>query len=173
MIGALLLIPFFLIRFGLLSRLDKRAVGRAAYFAPLTAREKPAYFLYQISNAAILVALFFLRIQTAPVALFYVGMAVFLLGSIVLTVSMVNFAAPSDSGMNRGGLYRLSRNPMYVAYFLYFMGCTLLTQSLLLLVFILVFQISAHWIILAEERWCIQSFGEEYISYMNRVRRYL
>jgi protein-S-isoprenylcysteine O-methyltransferase Ste14 len=40
-------------------------------------------------------------------------------------------------------------------------------------VLLIFFQISAHWIILSEERWCIKKFGEEYIKYMNRVRRYI
>ena len=30
----------------------------------------------------------------------------------------------------------------------------------------MLFQISAHWIILAEERWCIQKFEEAYREYM-------
>ncbi len=37
----------------------------------------------------------------------------------------------------------------------------------------IVFQISAYWIILSEERWCVKKFGEEYINYMNKVRRYI
>ena len=44
----LLLLPFFLIRFGLLSLLNKEAVGRAAYFAPLQGNEKTACIFYQI-----------------------------------------------------------------------------------------------------------------------------
>jgi protein-S-isoprenylcysteine O-methyltransferase Ste14 len=39
--------------------------------------------------------------------------------------------------------------------------------------YFLVFQISAHWIILSEERWCVNKFGQEYINYMNKVRRYI
>ena len=54
-----------------------------------------------------------------------------------------------------------------------FLGCSLLTQSRLLLGLILVFQISAHWIILAEERWCAGQFGEAYLQYKRQVRRYL
>ena len=58
--GFLLLMPFFLIRFGLLALLDKGAVARAAHFAPLLKKEKPAYWIYQITNAAIFLYLFFL-----------------------------------------------------------------------------------------------------------------
>ncbi len=62
---------------------------------------------------------------------------------------------------------------MYVAYFIYFLGCVFLTQSIILLTLLMVFQISAHWIILSEERWCINKFGGEYKKYMNEVRRYI
>ncbi len=62
---------------------------------------------------------------------------------------------------------------MYVAYFVYFVGCALLTQSMVLLGTVIAFQVSAHWIILSEERWCLERFGEEYQRYSKKVRRYL
>lgn len=75
--------------------------------------------------------------------------------------------------MKETGLYRLSRNPMYVAYFICFLGMALLTRSVLFLGLVAVFQISAHWVILAEERWCLEQFGERYRRYMGKVRRYI
>lgn len=171
--GFLLLVPFFLVRFGLLSLRNNEAVGRAAYFAPMPGRERGAYWVYQVSNVALFVALLFLKIEAEPVWLFWVAWAVYGLGVLLLAVSVVNFAAPAESGINQNGLYRFSRNPMYVAYFLFFIGCALLTQSPVLLGLTAVFQVSAHWIIRAEERWCIQTFGEEYRRYMGRVRRYI
>ena len=48
----------------------------------------------------------------------------------------------------------------------------LLTRSVLLLGLVVIFQISAHWIILAEERWCLDQFGEKYARYMSEVNRY-
>ena len=62
---------------------------------------------------------------------------------------------------------------MYVAYFVCFLGMALLARSLPVLGAVLVFQVSAHWIILAEERWCTTAFGSAYRHYMQRVRRYL
>ena len=171
--GFLLLTPFFLIRFGLLALLDREAVGRAAHFAPVRGGERTAYWLYQMANAAIVLSLLFLTVRRAPVWLFAAGLTVYLAGVLLLGVSVVNFAAPEKNGLNQRGLYRVSRNPMYVAYFVYFLGCVLLTQSPLLFAFVLVFQIAAHWIIRAEERWCVQTFGGAYLQYMERVRRYL
>ncbi|WP_295742709.1 isoprenylcysteine carboxylmethyltransferase family protein [uncultured Oscillibacter sp.] len=168
-----LLIPFFLIRFGLLAVLNQNALPRAAHFPPLQGQERAAYWIYQLSNTAVILLPLLLHVRTQPSSLFFTGAALYAAGLFLLTVSVANFAAPSGSGVNQSGLYRLSRNPMYVSYFLVFLGCSLLTQSRLLLGLILVFQISAHWIILAEERWCAGQFGEAYLQYKRQVRRYL
>lgn len=168
----LTVIPLILIRFILLSIVDKESLKRAAFFAPLVGKEKAAYWLYQISNIIIFVYLYFLNIKIDSYW-FYVGLAIYGLGVILCIFSVLNFAKPEENGINLKGLYQVSRNPLYVAYFIYFLGCVLLTQSMILLAILLVFQISAHWIIKSEERWCIQKFGEEYINYMNKVRRYI
>ncbi len=168
----LTVIPLIVIRFGLLSILDKEALKRAAFFAPLIGKEKAAYWFYQISNIVIFVYLCFLKITIDPYWL-YTGLVIYGLGALFCLMSVSNFAKPAENGINLKGCYRFSRNPMYVAYFIYFLGCVLLTQSLILLAILSVFQISAHWIILSEERWCVKKFGEEYINYMNKVRRYI
>lgn len=170
--GFLLLIPFLLIRFGLLSMLNKEGLKRAALFAPLIGREKIAYWFYQISNILIFIYLFFLKVTTDRYWV-YAGLVTYGLGILLCIASVSNFAKPAENGINLKGLYRISRNPMYMAYFIYFLGCVLLTRSLLLLAILMVFQISSHWIILSEERWCIKKFGERYKNYMNKVRRYI
>ncbi len=166
------LVPFILIRFGLLGLLDKNALKRAAFFPLLLGKEKIAYLLYQAANVLLFLYLFFLKISMEN-PWFYSGFIVYGLGIIVCIASMFNFAKPKENGIMLKGLYRVSRNPMYVGYFIYFLGCVLLTRSLILFAFLMVFQISAHWIILSEERWCINEFGEEYKNYMSKVRRYL
>lgn len=165
-------IPLLLIRFVFLSILDKASIKRAALFAPMIGKEKVAYWFYQISNIMIFTYLYFLKIKTNSYW-FYVGLAIYGLGVLLCLLSVINFAKPEKNGINLKGLYQFSRNPLYVAYFIYFLGCVLLTQSFILLTILLVFQISTHWIIQSEERWCIQKFGEEYTNYMKNVRRYI
>ena len=147
----LTVIPFILIRFGLLSILDKQALKRATFFAPLIGKEKIAYYFYQVSSILIFLYLCFLKISTNTYWL-YIGLLIYGFGILLCLVSILNFAKPAESGFNLKGLYKISRNPMYVAYFIYFLACVLLTQSLILFAILLVFQISAHWIILSEER---------------------
>mgnify|MGYP000878510572 CR=1 FL=1 len=171
--GFLLLIPFLLIRFGLLSVLNKGAVKRAAYFAPVVGNEILAYWIYQASNAAIFVCLCFLRVIIDFSWMCYMGIIAYILGLILCSISITNFANPSNEGFNSNGLYRFSRNPMYLAYFIFFSGCALLTQSMILGGIVLIFIICSYWIILSEERWCIEKFGESYRQYMKRVRRFI
>lgn len=171
--GFWLLLPFLAVRFLLLRTLDKKAVRRAAHFAPMKGNERIGYYIYQISNTLIFLYLFFLQIKVDLTWQFYLGMICYLMGLGLCAASVASFASPDKSGLNVNGIYRFSRNPMYVAYFICFMGMSLLTQSVVLFGVILVFQASAHWIILAEERECREKFGEDYIEYMKRVRRYI
>ena len=136
-------------------------------------REKIAYAVYQLATLGILLALCAGRIQTGSTGTWYGGLTVYLLGLVLCAVSVLHFAAPDQDGLNTQGIYRLSRNPMYLGYFVCFLGMALLTRSWVLLALVLVFQGSAHWIILAEERWCQETFGEAYRQYRGRVRRYL
>lgn len=171
--GFFLIIPFILIRFGLLARFSSEAVKRAAHFAPLSGNEVFAYWVYQISNAAIFVYLCFLRVKPEVSWQFFSGAAVYLLGLALCAATIKDFASPSEGGINQNGLYRFSRNPMYLSYFLYFIGCVILTWSVILCGIVVVFQIASHWIILSEERWCMDTFGDAYRQYMKTVRRYI
>jgi protein-S-isoprenylcysteine O-methyltransferase Ste14 len=168
----LTIIPLIIIRYGLLGVISKESLNRASFFAPLIGREKIALWGYQITNILMLLYLLLLKIRTDS-NWFYMGLFIYSLGIVLYAVSIISYSRPRMNGINSNGLYRISRNPMYVSYFIYFLGCVLLTHSWVLLVILIAFQISVHWIILSEERWCIKQFGEQYLKYMNKVRRYI
>ena len=167
-----LLLPVLLLRYLFLGLLNRDALKRAAFFPPMAGKEKSAYLIYQITTVFMFIYPYFLKVWTdSPV--FMMGLTVYGLGIIVYTASIFSFAKPGMNGVNQKGLYRVSRNPMYVGYFLYFLGCVLLTRSIELFASLILFQISSHWIILSEERWCTEKFGEAYTAYRKKVRRYL
>ena len=171
--AGILLLPFLGVRFLLLSCLSGTALRRVARFAPMQGAEKIAYIVYQLSNLGIFLLLIFSTVPLAPSWSLFLGLLCYLCGLALCAAAVINFASPDRSGLNTAGLYRFSRNPMYVAYFVCFLGMALLARSLPVLGAVLVFQVSAHWIILAEERWCTTAFGSAYRHYMQRVRRYL
>lgn len=170
--GLILVLPIILIRFFLLSLLNKDAVKRAAFFPPTKGIEKVAYLVNILSTLSLLVVPFFLKINLHGL-LGFLGIGILTLGLIFYIIAIIQFARPDTIGLNTTGLYSISRNPMYVAFFLYFLGCCMLTSSLLLLIILTVFQISVHFLIISEERWCKDQFGETYSAYMEKVNRYI
>ena len=142
-------------------------------FPPMGGRERLAYWVYQLSSAGVLVCLCAQRAEVDGAWPFWAGLVLYLLGLALCAGAVVSFGRPSPGPFREDGLYRFSRNPMYVSYFVYFAGCVLLTRSRLLAALVLLFQLSEHWIILAEERWCREQFGAPYEAYRKRVRRYL
>jgi protein-S-isoprenylcysteine O-methyltransferase Ste14 len=71
------------------------------------------------------------------------------------------------------GLFRFSRNPMYLGVFVTLLGSVLYTLNPFLFVVGTFVAAVHHKIVLAEEQHLRQVFGEEYMSYCRRVRRYL
>ncbi len=71
------------------------------------------------------------------------------------------------------GLFRFSRNPMYVGVYTTLVASTLYTLNPIILgiaVFVIVVH---HRIVIAEEDHLLKVFGPEYQEYCRRVRRYL
>lgn len=173
MSGAWLWLPFFIVRFGLPALCGKKSLQRAAHFAPVQGKERIAYVIYQLATAVLFVYSFFAEVIIESSWGFYSGVVCYVSGLLLCAVSLLHFSTPAANGLNTNGLYRFSRNPMYVSYFICFMGMAALSRSWVLLVAVILFQIAAHGIILSEERWCTQQFGDSYKQYMQKVRRYI
>ena len=111
------------------------------------------------------------------------GVAVFVTGALVLLWCVRDFyvagkgtLAPWDPPRHlvRIGLYRFSRNPMYVGVLLILIGETLAFRSRSLLVYTVVVAILFHaWIVTNEEPWLARTFPDEWPRYKARVPRWL
>ncbi len=103
---------------------------------------------------------------------FVIGIMVFVLGTVGMIVALLDFrATPVDQPVT-GGLYRLSRNPQWVALVLVFLGTCIAIGSWVAMACFLVWTLFYHLRILAEERVCLARYGEPYRDYLNRVPRY-
>lgn len=72
------------------------------------------------------------------------------------------------------GLYRYTRNPMYVSVLLILLGWTVLSASPLLLAYTAAVGTAFHLhVVFREEPWQARSFGEEWSAYRARVPRWL
>jgi len=72
------------------------------------------------------------------------------------------------------GLYQHSRNPMYVGFVLLLIGCSILSGNILSFLSPLFFFVILHWMFIPyEEEKMENTFGENYLEYKKRVRRWL
>jgi len=85
---------------------------------------------------------------------------------------IMTFATPRN--LVTTGLFRLSRNPMYLGFVLVLLGAALAANVWAALLAPLVFLLTAQlWYILAEEIAAREAFGADYDAYAERTRRWL
>ena len=84
----------------------------------------------------------------------------------------INFNNPTTKFITEGS-FRFTRNPLYLSLLLV-MGCIVIIANSAwhLIAFILLF-LFFNFVVAHEEQYLESSFGEEYIQYKNRVRRWV
>jgi protein-S-isoprenylcysteine O-methyltransferase Ste14 len=104
---------------------------------------------------------------------FYIGLLIFLFGLIIDLMALYTFRKVKPDGPFTTGPYRYSRHPVYFGFFLIYISISLMSLSWIFLVFTIIF--GMHFLIVApaEERYCLQRYGEVYKEYMERTPRYI
>jgi protein-S-isoprenylcysteine O-methyltransferase Ste14 len=109
------------------------------------------------------------------ITLFLGGMAIgfpALLGMIRAKTSPNPNQTPT--ALVQGGIYLYTRNPMYLGMLISYSGLFIFVQSLWWLLFIpFLAWLITIWVIIPEENFLAQKFGEEYLQFKARVRRWI
>ncbi|HLF15550.1 MAG TPA: isoprenylcysteine carboxylmethyltransferase family protein [Bacteroidota bacterium] len=104
--------------------------------------------------------------------LFAAGIALITLSFIFLGKSVSVGLPESETELKTRGVYRISRNPMYLAVYLMCAGsCCIAIHPLNLFLFAVTVAVH-HRIILKEELFLEARFGRRYVDYKSRVPRY-
>jgi len=110
----------------------------------------------------------------------YASYFTLLSGLLFIIFSLINLGKSTRLGLPdektvfvKKGLYRFSRNPMYVGFLLLTISSVLINANPFLLIFSIYSIMVYHFIIKGEEAFLEKRFGKDYISYKNKVRRYL
>jgi protein-S-isoprenylcysteine O-methyltransferase Ste14 len=104
---------------------------------------------------------------------FYAGLAIFLIGLVVLTTATVNFATtPMDVPITRG-IYHYSRHPLYLASLLIYFSVGIASVSWVFLLVFVVQSVSIRIAAVGEERFCLEKYGDAYSGYMDKTPRWL
>jgi protein-S-isoprenylcysteine O-methyltransferase Ste14 len=115
---------------------------------------------------------FFLPLQLWKIW-FYVGLPITLIGLVTSWMVLYDWnKAPQGKPVTRG-LYRYSRHPMYVTWILFLVGVSIVTASLIFLLFPIVIAAGAAYFINMEEEQCLAHYGSAYRDYMKRTPRWI
>ena len=163
------LIPVIFLFMPLVSRGQKGKTAFTAYFSKM---QKNAFSTTQLIFFILIIYSIFVPLKLGTVW-FYVGLSVFLIGVIPYAMLAVNFVTtPLDKPVTRG-IYRYSRHPMYLTMFLMLLGAGIASASWIFLLLSVVDIIMPPLFVEAEERYCLEKYGDAYREYMNRTPRYI
>ena len=158
--------------FGVLGRLGGQKVSSRPGTPPQNDMERKLDRIALLLFVASIIYSFFLPLKLGT-AWFFLGLFVFLFGMIFAFTAGINLVStPPDKPATRG-LYRISRNPIYLGTFLMFIGIGIACASWLILLLIAISIILQNILIDAEERWCLEKYGDAYREYMNRTPRWI
>lgn len=154
---------------------DKKPAGYGRLHNPsglYNEQEKKLVYISMVITFALYICSIFLPLRLGT-AWFYIGFVIFLMGAILGTVAQINFdTTPINEPITKGA-YRISRNPMYFGQFLLFMGIGVACISWIYLLTAVAHMILGDILIVAEERWCLEKYGDAYRKYMNRTPRWI
>ena len=114
----------------------------------------------------------FLPLQLGTIWL-YSGLLIFLFGMVFTIVAVLNFAASPKDKVITKGLYRFTRNPVYIGLLLLQFGLGIACSSWLYLLLTVVLMILLNANSSAEERYCLYRYGDDYRKYMNSTPRWI
>ena len=172
------ILTLYIVLHPLIMMLIDKLVGTGDIFKKMAAPtlNKTEKIMNIFSNFVLLFALLiysiFLPLQLRT-AWFYVGLVLCVLGIVTWTIAIVNIVdIPLGEPWNKG-LYRYSRHPMTLAGYLILIGAGIASASWIFLLFSIVYIILAAIPTIAEERFCLEKYGEAYHEYVNRTPRWL
>ena len=123
---------------------------------------------------------FFPQVWSAPSV---IGLILMIVGIVVVLACILRFATEGKGTLSPldptkqlviRGLYRYSRNPMYVGMMIVLIGETLFWWSTSMAVYAVIVFVAFHlFILLHEEPRLRRDFGPEYDAYVSSVRRWL
>jgi protein-S-isoprenylcysteine O-methyltransferase Ste14 len=126
-----------------------------------------AFHFYQLR-------LFHSRLSDLLTMVFVAAGIIFVTLSLAFLGKSVRLGLPTEqTEFKTGGIYRISRNPMYIGAHLVTLASMVYTLHPVVLIMGIFSFVVYHKIILGEERFLAERFGIAYRSYQQKVRRYI
>ena len=159
---------YFVVSIGLLFLFPKHNISKFVKTPRIKFITEANYILYY----GFLIFSIFIPIKTETNFL-YIGIILFIVALILYTLSMFYFAISEYDKPVTEKIYKISRHPVYLSYFLISIGISISGASILLGLIAILHFFSTYFIAKKEETMCIELYGENYKNYIKKVRMFL
>ncbi len=110
----------------------------------------------------------------------YIGLIITALGAGIFILATIFMKSSWRVGIDKNtkttlitdGIYKFSRNPAFVGFYLMFVGLFLTYANIITLIVLVINVVALHLLILQEEKHLLSMFGDEYDRYKRKVPRY-
>ena len=150
----------------------KAMMKKGSASPPYTRNEKILNNLGTLIWFALLIYSIFLPLPLGT-PLMYAGIALFVVGLVIFEIAGIPWAKTAIDRPITTGLYRYSRHPIYIGVFLQYLGIGVASASGLFLLLIIIQITLSVPTVPAEERFCLNKYGEAYREYMERTPRWI
>jgi protein-S-isoprenylcysteine O-methyltransferase Ste14 len=140
--------------------------------APYTETEKKIFKAAMVVMVIALIYSIFLPLKLGTPWL-YIGLLVYLVGLIMWKIAIINIATTPHGQPFTAGTYRFSRHPMTFWGNIMHLGISIATASWVFLLLSVAVAILFHYTVIAEERGCLEFYGDAYRDYMNKTPRWI
>ena len=111
----------------------------------------------------------------------FIGIMFCYIGLIIFLIALISFGKSWRIGIDENdsseliinGMFKYSRNPIFLFMDLYFIGLMLIYPNIVFTLLAIGTIIGIHSQILREEKFLLNKFGERYIKYKSETRRYI
>jgi protein-S-isoprenylcysteine O-methyltransferase Ste14 len=106
-----------------------------------------------------------------------IGVIISIIG-FYLNLLCFNAFVANQNPLNTKGIYNYSRNPMYVSGLMIFIGLVVMSwnksvESYTFIFRLFIWILGTHYAVLKEEKFLEKKYGEDYLNYKKKVRRYI
>jgi len=126
-------------------------------------------FIVNLSLFAMNDVFIWICIALLGIGVMFFTLAILGLGTFSLRVGL----AQGTTALRKTGVYRLSRNPMLLGLYLMAIASAIYVQNPINWLLVIIALTIHHKIILVEEVFLENRFGDEWVEYRNNVRRYM
>jgi protein-S-isoprenylcysteine O-methyltransferase Ste14 len=130
-------------------------------------------FLLSIIKVDLLPKLIHLNLNYLSYSMLVIGLA-FSIASLLKLGRSTRFGIPTtETKLKTNGIYSLSRNPIYFGFNLITISSIIYIPNPIILALGIYSIVIYHFIIIGEEKFLEKAFGEDYLNYKKKVRRYI